>query len=73
MTTETFFIGGAPKSFFQPQTAGQDAFAMVYSSKTACWSRSMDCLDKLGLCATPWQKARAKKPQHSTCFDETIQ
>jgi hypothetical protein len=33
MTTETFFIGGAPKSFFQPQTAGQDAFAMVYSSK----------------------------------------
>jgi hypothetical protein len=30
-------------------------------------------LDGLRVVRSAWQKARAKKPQHSTCFDETIQ
>jgi len=28
---------------------------------------------QVGVMRNAWQKARAKKPQHSTCFDETIQ
>jgi hypothetical protein len=30
-------------------------------------------LDGLRVVRSAWQKACAKKPQHSTCFDETIQ
>jgi len=54
--------------------AGQDAFAMVYSSKTDCWSRvDFFVSTRVGVVRSAWQKTCAKKPQQGTLFDETIQ
>jgi hypothetical protein len=66
-------LAGAPKSFFQPQAAGQDAFAMVYSSKAACWSRVDFVFSTRLSCARRMAEGARKKLKHSTRFDETIQ